>query len=84
MPLPIPETPVRPTEIQPPCPGCPDPDNAKRTDRPCPGPDRIEDPGSVLTSEITLQQLTHALGAPACADILVCPRTGGSRIAPGK
>lgn len=76
LPVPTPETPVRPDELRPPCPGCPDPDNAGRVDKPCPGPEIIKDP----SEEAALVDLCQALGAPACADMIFCPRTGGSRI----
>lgn len=77
-------TPPLPDITRPPCPGCPDPDNARRIDMPCPGPDKIEDPFRDALDEIdaqNLRSLAKALGAPACADMTFCPRTRGSRIA---
>lgn len=82
MPTPT-KTPARPEIERPPCPGCPDPDNARRVDAPCTGPDTIEDPLSV-DYEKALKEVYKSIGAPACADIVVCPRTHGSRIAPPK
>lgn len=77
MPTPT-KTPTRPEIERPPCPGCPDPDNARRVDAPCPGPDRIKDPfPDDQANKSELDQLSRALGAPACADLIFCPRTRG-------
>ncbi len=73
--VPLPEAPPKPSTIEPPCPGCPDPDNASRIDRPCQGPRIIEDPENSI-SETTV--FIRSIGAPVCADIVVCPRTKGS------
>lgn len=73
MPIPLPEAPPRPSTIEPPCPGCPDPDNAGRKDSPCEGPRIIEDPESAYETPVFIR----SLGAPVCANIVVCPRTNG-------
>lgn len=76
MSIPSPEAPPIPSKIEPPCPGCPDPDNAGGVDMPCQGPSTIEDPGRGLTE---VPVFIRSIGAPACADIIYCPRTRGSR-----
>lgn len=73
-------SPPLPEITRPPCPGCPDPDNARRVDMPCIGPSKIEDPFSDEVDQQNLQSLAKALGAPACSDIAYCPRTYGNRI----
>lgn len=69
---PLPET--LPTEIVPPCPGCPDPHNARRIDLPCSGPQRIQEQGE-------FDNVCLIIGQPVvAADIIYCPRTRGSRV----
>ncbi len=63
-----------PSTIEPPCPGCPDPDNAGRIDSPCEGPGIIEDPQSNI---FETPGLIRSIGAPVCGDIVYCPRTKG-------
>ena len=73
--LPTPDTEPAPVRINPPCPGCPDPENAEMVDMPCSGPEEIS--GEV--TEISESQC-RALGGPACDKIIYCPRTRGHRI----
>ena len=71
---------IKPTEIRPPCPGCPDPDNASRVDSPCPGPERIPDLiNSIPTPEVSVTEVTiRSIASPILNDIIYCPRTQNS------
>lgn len=76
---PLPEAPPRPTEIPPPCPGCPEPDAASQIDRPCSGPGEVNEPGNESSH---VESFAGQVCAAACMGITYCPRVTGHRIAP--
>lgn len=84
MPVPLRERPMTTDpdapDVSAACPGCPDPDNAARTDRPCQGPRTLESPE---TDTARAESLAPSVGTTACGSCsyLVCPRTGGYTLA---
>ena len=76
-PVPAPEQ--DPIILRPPCPGCPDPENARTIAMECSGPAELPDPFDRSSNAEAVAQFA---GEAVCeaAGLVYCPRTKGNRV----